>query len=82
MEFYKLKTYYTSDLSANELKEIYNDTIPSLEKDNGYHERLYKGNQYKFFLDIEVEGLKIETIKSSLLDFFTNKLYRKQKFYQ
>ena len=74
MEFYKLKTYYTSDLSANELKEIYNDTIPSLEKDNGYHERLYKGNQYKFFLDIEVEGLKIETIKSSLLDFFTNKL--------
>ena len=77
MEFYKLQNYSVSDLEAVKLKETYKtiDEITSLFlTDNKYHERFNKEQQYKFFLDIEVEGLKIETIITSLIDFFNNKL--------
>lgn len=76
MEFYSFTCYSISDIKAEEIKETYQSIqeIPSFEKDNKYNERLYIGKQYKFFLDIEVEDLKIETIQESLLDFFNNHL--------
>jgi len=74
--FYSFTCYSISDEKAEEVKQTFNniDEIPSFEKDKKYNERLYIGKQYKFFLDIEVEDLKIETIQESLLDFFNNHL--------
>jgi hypothetical protein len=75
-KFYSFTCYSISDVKAEEIKETYKsiDDFPSFEKDKKYNERLYTGQQYKFFLDIEVEDLKIETIQASLLDFFKNDL--------
>jgi len=68
MEFqiYKLKCYSTSDDNAEKVKETYQniDEVAELLKYNGlYNERFFNGQQYKFFLDIEVEGLEIEKIQ-------------------
>jgi hypothetical protein len=79
MEFqiYKLNCYSITDIKAEEAKETYNDidvVVELLKTDKGYNERLYEKQIYKFYLDIEVEGLEIEKIQDSLIDYFTNKL--------
>jgi len=75
-KFYSFTCYSITDEKAEEVKETFNniDEFPSFKNDRKYNERLYIGQQYKFFLDIEVEDLKIETIQTSLLDFFNNHL--------
>jgi hypothetical protein len=79
MEFqiYKLNCYSITDIKAEEAKETYKDideVVELLKINQGYNERLYEKQIYKFYLDIEVEGLEIEKIQESLIDYFTNKL--------
>lgn len=77
MEFYKIQKYYSiTDLNAEKIKEslTLDEIVEKLSTDNNYNERLYDGHQYKFYLDIEVENLKIETVQNSLLNFFNTHL--------
>jgi len=79
MEFqiYKLKCYSIKKEEVEKVKETYKDIeeVVELLKYNGlYNERFYNGQQYKFYLDIEVEGLEIEKIQESLIEYFTNNL--------
>jgi predicted metal-binding protein len=77
MEFYKIQKYYSiTDLNAEKIKETLtiDEIVEKLSIDNNYNERLYDGHQYKFYLDIEVENLKIETVQNSLLNFFNTHL--------
>jgi hypothetical protein len=74
---YKVEDYGSSAKCEREGIEKYNsidDVISKISTDNKYNEKLVIGQHYKFFLDIEVENLKIETVQKSLLDFFNNHL--------
>ena len=67
---YSFTCYSITDEKAEAKKETYNnidDVISRINTDNKYNERLYEGQQYKFFLDIEEVGLKYEIIEKSLL---------------
>ena len=74
---YKVEDYGSSAKCEREgIEKYYNidDVISKISTDHKYNEKLFIGKQYKFFLDIEVENLKIETVQESLLDFFNNRL--------
>lgn len=77
-KIYKVKTYKISQSVCEESKLFSVGDIETISRcllnDRHYNERLESDQHVKFFLDIEVEGLKIETIVSNLLDYFKNNL--------
>ena len=76
-QIYKIEDYSFTTETKEAGKETYtniDDVISKISSDNKYNEKLFIGQHYKFFLDIEVPDLKIETVQESLLDFFNNRL--------
>lgn len=76
-QIYKIEDYSFTTEQKEAGKETYkniDDIVSKIATDNKYNEKLFTGQHYKFFLDIEVPYLKIETVQNSLLNFFNTHL--------